>query len=545
MSPDIYRPIIVILVIIGIPLVLSILGWRIQDQPPTTFGSARWMTFWEAYGRKLLRPGGFLAGDWEGLCPVWLPFQHAITFGPTGSGKGTTAIIPNLLSQDHVFLVDPGGENTAVVIDDWRARGLSVHVINPFGLLTDAPHALPQHRFNPLALLRTDSDALTADSKLIAEMLITRSGNEAGSAKFFIDATESLLRALIVHIVTALPEADRHLGTLSDFLNADAKGWEALLKAMKANTAASGLVTREANKLERREHQAPEEFSAIMSTAQEALSWIDDPLMREALSENEVTFDALKGHAPFGTGAAIAVVLPIEYLGSHSALTRLALSCAVLTLRRAPVAQSAPLFILDEAATLGRVGPLTEWLATMRRYGARFWPIFQDVAQLKALYRDTWSVFFANCDIRQFLGVADLTTAQIVRDMLGTATINTTTVNGDGKTSVSQAQRALMTVDELLQMPGNLQIVFYRNLAPMPLVKTAYWRRPEFEGRIGINPFIGQPMRVSKRRYRVLENRIRMGLAFVLYPHWIAALTYAVLFCAWLGYGMLTVHGPF
>ena len=544
MSPDIYRPIIVILVIIGIPLVLSILGWRIQDQPPTTFGSARWMTFWEAYGRKLLRPGGFLAGDWEGLCPVWLPFQHAITFGPTGSGKGTTAIIPNLLSQDHVFLVDPGGENTAVVIDDWRARGLSVHVINPFGLLTDAPHALPQHRFNPLALLRTDSDALTADSKLIAEMLITRSGNEAGSAKFFIDATESLLRALIVHIVTALPEADWHLGTLSDFLNTDAKGWEALLKAMKANNAAGGLVTREANKLERREHQAPEEFSAIMSTAQEALSWIDDPLMREALSANEVDFDALKGHAPYGAGAAIAVVLPIEYLGSHSALTRLALSCAVLTLRRAPVAQSAPLFILDEAAALGRVGPLTEWLATMRRYGARFWPIFQDVAQLKALYRDTWSVFFANCDIRQFLGMADLTTAQIVRDMLGTATINTTTVNGDGKTSVSQAQRALMTVDELLQMPGNLQIVFYRNLAPMPIVKTAYWRRPEFEGRIGINPFIGQPMRVSKRRYRVLENRIRMGLAFALYPHWLAALTYAVLFCAWFGYVMLTVHGP-
>ena len=545
MSPDIYRPIIVILVIIGIPLVLSILGWRIQDQPPTTFGSARWMTFWEAYGRKLLRPGGFLAGDWEGLCPVWLPFQHAITFGPTGSGKGTTAIIPNLLSQDHVFLVDPGGENTAVVIDDWRARGLSVHVVNPFGLLTDAPHALPQHRFNPLALLRTDSDALTADSKLIAEMLITRSGNEAGSAKFFIDATESLLRALIIHIVTALPEADRHLGTLSDFLNADAKGWEALLKAMKANNAAGGLVTREANKLERREHQAPEEFSAIMSTAQEALSWIDDPLMREALSENEVAFDALKGHAPYEAGAAIAVVLPIEYLGSHSALTRLALSCAVLTLRRAPVAQSAPLFILDEAATLGRVGPLTEWLATMRRYGARFWPIFQDVAQLKALYRDTWSVFFANCDIRQFLGVADLTTAQIVRDMLGTATIHTTTKDGNGKTSVSQAQRALMTVDELLQMPGNLQIVFYRNLTPMPLVKTAYWRRPEFEGRIGINPFIGQPMRVSKRRYRVLENRIRMGLAFALYPHWIAALTYAILFCAWFGYGMLTVHGPF
>lgn len=544
MSPDIYRPIIVIATIITVIVVLNLLGWRVQGKPPTTFGSASWMVFWEAYGRKLLRPGGFLAGDWEGLCPVWLRFQHAITFGPTGSGKGTTAIIPNLLSQDHVFLVDPGGENTAVVIDDWRARGLSVHVINPFGLLTDAPHALPQHRFNPLALLRTDSDALTADSKLIAEMLITRSGNEVGSAKFFIDATESLLRALIVHIVTALPEADRHLGTLSDFLNADAENWDALLKAMKANTAAAGLVTREANKLERREHQAPEEFSAIMSTAQEALSWIDDPLMREALSQNEVSFDALKGHSPYEAGAAIAVVLPIEYLSSHSALTRLALSCAVLTLRRAPVAQSAPLFILDEAASLGRVGPLTEWLATMRRYGARFWPIFQDVAQLKAIYRDTWNVFFANCDVRQFLGMADLTTAQVVRDTLGTATINTTTKDANGKISVSQAQRPLMTVDELLQMPGNLQIVFYKNLAPMLIVKTPYWRRPEFEGRIGINPFIGQPMRVSKRRYRRMENRIRMALAFVLYPHWTVVLTYVVLGCASFGYAMLAAPGP-
>jgi type IV secretion system protein VirD4 len=34
-----------------------------------------------------------------------------------------SAILPNLLSYPWFFLLDPGGENTAVAVKHWRKRG--------------------------------------------------------------------------------------------------------------------------------------------------------------------------------------------------------------------------------------------------------------------------------------------------------------------------------------------------------------------------------------------------------------------------------------
>jgi type IV secretion system protein VirD4 len=533
MSTDLQNALTVLAVIIVGTILYNIWAWRFQPKALTTYGSARWLTFWEAYKSGFLTKPGFLAGDWTEMCPVWLPFQNMITFGPTGSGKGAGAIIPNLLNQDFVFLVDPGGENTAVVIEDWRQRGLNVQTINPFGLFTEEPYNLPTNGFNPLSLLRVGDRELAADAKLMADMVVTRTGNEAGSSKFFLDNAATTLRALTVHNKTSEPKERQHLGTISDYLNADAAGWAKLIAAMKANDAADGLVQREANKLERREHQAPEEFSGIISTLQEMLAWVDDPVMRDALRSDEVDFEALKGFDEYREGAAISVILPVEYLQSHAAITRLALSCAILTMRRGKTARANPLFILDEAASLGRVGPLEEWLVTMRKYRARFWPIFQDVAQLKAIYRESWSVFFANCSIRQFLGIADQTTSNVVRDMLGTATILVSSGSKD-RVSFSHAQRPLLTNDELLQLPSYKQIVFYGNHPPLFIDKTAYWERPEFKGRLGVNPFFGRPVRIRDRSFDRAVQDIRMALAFVLAPHPIMGRVYlSVLVSVW------------
>ena len=78
---------------------------------------------------------------------------HALTVAPTGRGKGTCSIIPNLLRQRFMVLIDPGGENTAVAIKSWRESDYDVQVLNPWGMHGQAPWMLPQHRFNPLSIL--------------------------------------------------------------------------------------------------------------------------------------------------------------------------------------------------------------------------------------------------------------------------------------------------------------------------------------------------------------------------------------------------------
>lgn len=509
----------------GLLALLIVLEYRF-DKPSTNHGSANWLPFFDAYLHGLFQKGGLLIGDWAGLSPIYAKSHHSVTFGSTGSGKGATAIMPNSIGRDYLFLVDPGGENTAIAIKDWRARGLDVQVIDPFGLHSGAPWHLPRMAFNPLDTLNPASRTLASDAQVVASMLITRSGKESGSAAYFLDAATSMLRAMLIHIVTQEPRERQTLGTLNSYLNATARDWSRLIKSMTRNEAAGGVVIRQANVLDRRENQAPEEHSAVLSTAQQALSWLDDPVMADALTHSDVDFSLLKGRTEGSRGTAISLILPLDYISTHSALTRLVLACAVLTLQREPRAKETVLFILDEAAALGRVEALSNWLVTMRKYKAQFWPIFQNLGQLKNLYRDEWGDFLANCGMIQFLSVSDLETGKTVQEILGNKTGQTVTTNGRGEKSVAEMSRPLMTVDELRRMETKYQIVFYENLHPLLVRKTPYWERPEFAGRVHRNPFYPNALHIGQRPIARIQGRMLLTAGFLLGPHPFMALVY-------------------
>ncbi|MFC2966860.1 type IV secretory system conjugative DNA transfer family protein [Acidimangrovimonas pyrenivorans] len=479
---------------IGVIVVIFVLLFLTGSEgEPTTYGSATWLDIGAALRKGYFKGKGILVGDWAGLLPVHYEDTHAITLGPSGSGKGTSAILPNLLDSPYVFLFCPGGENTAIVIKDRRAKGDVLGIINPFSMHDGEPWNLPRHGFNPLDILDPRDPQFAAHAELLADLLTPRSGKEGGSSQFFKDSAQGWKQAVIIYIMVRLPEKDRHLGTLYRLCNLPARDWKKLLKDMQKCTAAEGLVAIEASAMERREVQAPEEFSAIMSTVQQDLRWLADPLVRENLKRSDVDFGALKGidrHGNKVNGCLISVVLPLEYSETHAAITRLALGCAIWTMQRAPLPRGKVLFIIDEAASLQKITRFPNWLATLRKYRVVLWPIFQNIGQVKALYGQEWDTFIANCGLRQFLGAADLQTAQYAHHLLGEHTTHTISVNHEGKENTSEAKRSLMTVDEILYLDSSSQIVFSGSDRPMRLIKTPYWERPEFRGRFNPNPYI-------------------------------------------------------
>ena len=321
---------------VGGLILLWLLAWRFDGQGSDTYGSASWLTIWGAYKKRLFKAKGLLVGDWVGAkgLGVYYDSTHAITFGASGAGKGISAILPNLLSAPYVFLVDPGGENTAIASKYWKKKGYPFGCINIFGMFKGSPHALPAHGFNPLDFLDVNSMSFAADALLFAEMLTPRTGNEGASNAYFKNAAVSAKRGMLVHIITAEPPERQSIGTLYEYANCSAYDWDNLLSAMKANPVCGGLVERAAIKLERIEAQAPEEFSAIRSTIEQDLDFLADPLVRESLSRSDVDFSILKGGKPHQKGGIISVVLPLEYIESHAAVTRLALACAVLAMQR-------------------------------------------------------------------------------------------------------------------------------------------------------------------------------------------------------------------
>jgi type IV secretion system protein VirD4 len=508
---------------------LGLLGWRFQKNAET-YGTASWLEPWTAMKRGLFKRKGILVGDWTGLLPVFYQGTHAITFGESGSGKGACAILPNMLSQPFIFANDPGGENAAVAIKTWRDQGYQVCVINPFGMFEDKPWALPRQGFNPLDILAPGSETFASEALLIAELLIVRSGREDGSSLYFKNAATSFLQAVIMHVVSTLPKGQRHLGTVYALVNADAESWEALLEAMRGNPAGDGFVAKTASAMERREEQAPAEFSAVMSTVQQDLAWLGDTIVRENLKRSDVDFSVLKGIDSAGKpvkGGIIVVVLPLEYNESHAAIPRLALGRAIWEMQRRPLAREKVLFLIDEAAALGKITRFPNWLATLRKYKAVLWPIFQNIGQVKALYGEQWQTFIANCGLRQFISIADLETAEYVNKLLGERTTESTSTSHEGKTSTSQTRRSLLTVDEILHLSSNRQLVFIGNMKPAPLYLTPYWVRPELRGRFHRNPYHKRKSPfVFGTGAKSLKGSLYYALVCLLTPHPLMGATY-------------------
>lgn len=503
---------------------LILLSWRFNEERSTTFGSAGWSNIWVLYKARLLNESGIRVGDWIGRLGVFYHGAHALTFGATGSRKGTSAIIPNLLLQRYIFLVDPGGENSAIAVKHWRNAGYDFRCINMFGMFEDDPWALPANGFNPLDLLDPNRPSFAADALVFAEMLTPRSGGEAGSSAYFKDSAQTAKRAMLIHIKTTEARERQNLATLYNYVNSDAAGWEGLLASMKESPTCGGLVAQEAIRLERIQEQAPEEFSAIMSTIQQNLSFLADPLVREKMSRSDVDFELLKGHGN-KRGAIISIVLPLEYVETHAAITRLAMACTILQMQRPPMAANKVVFLIDEAASLGKIIRFPNWLATLRKYKVSIWSIWQNVGQLADLYGKNAQTILGNCGLLQILAVGDLETAELTEKLLGKYTAQTVSSNARGECSYGETSRSLLMADELLRMADNEQITFIGNLWAIALRKTPYWKQPALAGRYHPNPYYGGKTAEPSLgdRLAALLGRIYYALVWWMAPHPVAA----------------------
>jgi len=460
---------------------LIMLRWLIPRKYSNTHGSARF-----AERRDIRKAGGLRKGFFvgkHGWRTVRYPGPHAITIGPTGAHKGTSVVVPNVLEQPFVFLIDPGGENTAIASKTLRKRS-SFRCINPIGLYQDKPAALPRHGFNPLAMLDAHADQCASDAKLLAEMIIARTGQESNASGYFKDSATVFVQALLIHVATAEPGQSRNLGTAYEHMHGGPQEWEALLSAMKANPACGGLVRHAATRMERTEAQASEEFSAIMSTIQQDLSWLADPRIRETLSRNDVDFCALKGGKGLRKGAVISYVIPQYMTFALAGLTRLALGCAMLTLSKPPLARSRVLIMIDEAASLGTVRALPDLLATTRKLGISIWTIWQAQSQIDQLYGAHAQTILSNCDLRQFLAFNDAHTAEQTSKLLGVQTVQTVSRDKNGDPSFGETGRALRSLDELIaELKEFEQIVFISRMRPLLLKLLPYFRNGRLRGR--------------------------------------------------------------
>ena len=112
-------------------------------------------------------------------------------------------------------------------------------------------------------------------------------------------------------------------------------------------------------------------------------------------------------------------------------------------------------------------------LSTMRSREISISIIIQNMAQLKALFKDSWENITGNCDTLLYLGGNEQSTHEYITKLLGKATIDTKTRgltrgrSGSSSENFQNAGRELLTPDEVRLLDNENALLFIRGERPV------------------------------------------------------------------------------
>jgi hypothetical protein len=175
-----------------------------KEAKSTLYGSAEWATLEHLQTHHMVGENGLFLGDFYAagtISPLsYSGDRHLLTIAPTRSGKGVSAIIPNLLTyQGSVLVIDPKGENALITASRRGAGGLgqNVHIVDPWGIAGKTAAC-----FNPFDWLKPDDEDINENAMMLADSIITPAANSSASDPFWNEEAKALLmkfRALYVH----------------------------------------------------------------------------------------------------------------------------------------------------------------------------------------------------------------------------------------------------------------------------------------------------------------------------------------------------------
>jgi type IV secretion system protein VirD4 len=392
--------------------------------------------------------------------------EHVLCYAPTRSGKGVGLVVPTLLSWPHsAFVTDIKGELWSLTAG-WRSAGAGNRV------LRFEPSAREgTARWNPLDELRLRTAHEVADVQNLATLLVDPDGK--GLESHWQKTAQALLVGVILHVMYRA-EAGLTRATLADvdYALADPQRPAAQLwKEMAANQHLDGsphpaVATAGRDMLDRPE----EEAGSVLSTAKSYLALYRDPVVTQNTSRSDFCLRDLM-HADTPTTLYL-VTQPTD----KDRLRPLVRTLVNLTLRaladRLEFQDGQPkavykhrlLLMLDEFVAMKRLPILQESLAYVAGYGIKAYLICQDIEQLKSSEgygRD--ETITSNCHVQVALPPNRLETAEHLSRLTGQTTVaqeQVTTSGGTGSLFSNRSrttqwvQRALLTADECLRLPG-------------------------------------------------------------------------------------------
>jgi len=445
----------------GLWFALMLLVMRRQGRPGTSHGSARWASGAEVAG---MRPRADCADLVVGRIGRHLvsvherdQYEHLLLVAPTGAGKTSGVILPNLLAEPgtrSLVITDPKRELLRKSTTAVRARYGQENV-----WVLDFLDPMLSRGYNPLAYV---TDAATAD--LFAQTWVRNTGESKDA--FWSNAARTLIGAAALHLV-ATEEITPPLIALVDLLcGTPAESVSAALAESpvpEVRRLARGFLANMA-KNERL-------LGSVFTELPPRFTCLNLPEVRAVTGTNEIAFAQLARQP-----TALYLALDPQYSRTLAPLTAcffLHFFTTLTAIAKAVPSGTLPvpvLAYLDEFGTIGHIPEFASRMATVRSAGIGCLLVVQDLAQLtKAYGEEDAETILSNATTKLCLGRVTHDDAEYFSKLAGITTVHSANQSASrplmvpwadrGNRGIGESQRALITPDELRTMRDEVFVV--------------------------------------------------------------------------------------
>ena len=419
---------------------------------------------------------------------------NTIVIGGSGAGKTRFYAKPNILQCNTSFVVlDPKGEIIRSVGHLLEAKDYVIKVID----LIDMSKSLG---YNPFHYIQNDKDIL----KLITNLIRNTTPKGSNTNDPFWEKSETaLLESLMLYLYHYAPEDEQNFTMVMEMLNyaevkEDEEDYESPLDELFKR-----LETLDFNSLALKQYKIYKQ--AAGKTAKSILISVGVRLAAFNLEElaSLTKYDEMELEQIGERKTALFAIIPDNDSTFNFVVGMLYTQLFQMLYYQADYVHGGELpvpvhFLMDEFANVALPDEFDKLLSTMRSRQIFVSIILQNLAQIKALYKDSWESILGNCDETYYLGGNEQSTHKYISELLGKETLDTNTYgksegrSGNYSTNYQQTGRELLTADEVRLLDNNYGLLFIKGERPVKDKKYDLLKHPNIKQTLdgGREPYI-------------------------------------------------------
>lgn len=394
---------------------------------------------------------------------------NTLVIGGSGAGKTRFYGKPNIMQCNTSYVIlDPKGEilrDTGALLEK---EGYIIRVI-------DLINMNRSHGYNPFTYIKDDKDVLKLITNLIRN---TTPKNSQSTDPFWEKSETALLEALCLYLLNEAPEDEQNFSMIMEMIVAadpkeDDEDYMSPLDYLFYDLEKVKPESLAVKQYKIYKQAAGKTAKSILISVGVRLAAFNLESIASLTCHDELELEKMGERK-----TALFAVIPDNDSTFNFLIGMLYTQLFQMLYYSADILHNGELqipvhFVMDEFANVALPDEFDKLLATMRSRQIFVSIIIQNLAQIKAHYKDAWESIVGNCDELYYLGGNEQSTHKFMSEYLGKETLDTNTYgkssgkSGSYSTNYQQAGRELLTADEVRLLNNDYALLFIRGELPI------------------------------------------------------------------------------